>query len=1041
MAPRWFAAFGLLLLLLFRGIAAAQTMVLDDFRDASRWQAAASDQVKATLRRDGEALCLDYDFNGVSGYAFMRRDLPIELPAHYEFRLKLQGSGPPNDLQMKLVDASGDNVWWMNRPNHRLPSSPTTLRIKRRMIDFAWGPTQDRTLKHPASIEFVIAAGRGGGKGSLCLHELSLLALPPPSATPPDAVVESSAGQGAARLLQSNGAAGWSAPAGAQTLTFDFREAREFNGLLLPWQPGAFATDYEVQTSDDGRSWTTIERVTNARTPLHALFMPESESRYLRLALAKSIGSRYGLQRVELPTPGQWPTQDAMFKTRAGLEPDGRYPRAYRPQQNYWTLVGVDGGAQHSALVSEDGAIELGRGAPSIEPFVRLSDGTLVSWAAVQTTHTLRDGYLPMPSVQWKHAAFTLSTEVAAEGKRDAPTLLVRHRVRNGTDRELRLELLLAARPFQVNPPQQFLSTQGGVSPVRSLAWQDGRLRLNDTLTVQPVDPPARVLASRYHAGPVLDAGEPLAGRLDDPQELAEAALVYPLVVPPHGERVVAWTSPLAGADARQPTRANGIDARFDAVAAHWRERLNRLQLKLPPAARPIHDTLRSTLAQILMSRNGPALQPGTRSYARSWIRDGAMMEAGLLRVGEVDAVREFIDWFAPRIFASGKVPCCIDQRGADPVVENDSHGEFIYAVAEQWRHTRDPAALQRLWPKVESATRYMESLRQSERIPANREGDRASWWGLMPRSISHEGYSEKPMHAYWDNFWALRGYKDAVEIAAALGRDADAKQFARWRDEFQADLVASIRTAAKQHGIGFIPGAAELGDYDPTSITVGLNPAQAGDVLPPELLAGTFDRYWHESVKRRDGQRDWNDYTPYELRNVGAFTRLGYPQRAHAMLAFFFGDQRPRGWNQWAEVVARDPRLPRFLGDMPHAWVSSDYIRSALDLFAYERDADRSIVIGAGIPSEWLDDEGIAVSGLSTPYGRLGYRMKRLPNGDVQLDVDAGSAMPPGGLVLRWAADGALPAAQIDGRLLNWQERELRIDRQPARVLLKPAR
>ena len=39
---------------------------------------------------------------------------------------------------------------------------------------------------------------------------------------------------------------------------------------------------------------------------------------------------------------------------------------------------------------------------------------------------------------------------------------------------------------------------------------------------------------------------------------------------------------------------------------------------------------------------------------------------------------------------------------------------------------------------------------------------------GIIAPSISHEGYSAKPMHSYWDNFWALRGYKDAADIAAA---------------------------------------------------------------------------------------------------------------------------------------------------------------------------------------------------------------------------------------------------------------------------------
>ena len=87
----------------------------------------------------------------------------------------------------------------------------------------------------------------------------------------------------------------------------------------------------------------------------------------------------------------------------------------------------------------------------------------------------------------------------------------------------------------------------------------------------------------------------------------------------------------------------------------------------------------------------------------------------------------------------------------------------------------------------------------------------------------------------------------------------------------------------------------------------------------------------------------------------MGTFVRLGWRQRAQELLDFFFADRRPPGWNQWAEVVGREPRQPRFVGDMPHGWVASDFIRSALDLFAYEREADNALVLAAGLPcSGW---------------------------------------------------------------------------------------
>ena len=50
---------------------------------------------------------------------------------------------------------------------------------------------------------------------------------------------------------------------------------------------------------------------------------------------------------------------------------------------------------------------------------------------------------------------------------------------------------------------------------------------------------------------------------------------------------------------------------------------------------------LRSSLAHMLMSRQGPILQPGTRSYNRSWIRDGAMMAEGLNRLGLPESFEE----------------------------------------------------------------------------------------------------------------------------------------------------------------------------------------------------------------------------------------------------------------------------------------------------------------------------------------------------------------------------------------------------------------
>ena len=945
---------------------AADTVLLDDFRDAARWQASASDQVRSSLERGPRgSLCLRYDFAGVSGYAVARRALPLVLPPHYAFTLRLSGEGSPNAFQLKFVDASGDNVWWRNIPAYTPPARPTDLRIRQRQVEFAWGPTADKLLQRAAAIELVVASGEGG-RGRLCFERLALHRLDPPGPA-----VEPRLGH---------------AP-GATTL--DLGRPTEFNGITWRWAgPGPHAA--RVEASDDGRRWRRLHTLRASRRGTVALWLPEQEARYLR------VTSRSRVEALRAPSPADWPDRNALLRTLAAHAPASAFPRAFHGQQNYWTLVGVDGGAARSALISEDGAIEPRRAGPSLEPVLIDAGGRLIGWAEVQRTNGLVDDHLPLPVVQWRHPRVAMRIEAAADGPREAPQLLLRYTVHNVHWERQQFTLALALRPWQVNPPQQFLNTPGGFAPVRQLAWNGPTLALDGQPWLRTVQPPAEVRAARGDdADALLDDAPPLRALADD-SGFGSARLAWPMTLEPGERRTVHLLLPLGDKAPAAATSAD-VDARFDAIAAHWRERLNRVRFTLPPEAKPLQDSLRSALAHMLLSRDGPALQPGTRSYARSWVRDGAMMVAGLLRLGEVDAARDFVRWYAGFLFASGKVPCCVDRRGADPVAENDSHGQFIHAVAELWRHTQDRALVAELWPMVDAAARYMETLRQSERKPGP-----PGFFGMMPASISHEGYSAKPMHSYWDNFWALAGWRDAVLLAEVSGHGARAAELQRQHDEFRRDLGASLAAVMARHRIPHLPGAAELGDFDPSSSTLIFSPAGAEDLVPRAVLDATWDRYWSEVASRRQ-RSDWADYTPYELRSVSALLRLGHADRARAMLDFFHADQRPAGWNQWAEVVGRVEREPRFIGDMPHAWISSDYIRSALDLLAHERDSDGALVLAAGVPAAWLAAGPVGIEGLGTAHGRLSYHLKKADERTLRLDIGAGLRTPPGGLWLAW--------------------------------------
>src|SRR4029079_13510323 len=167
-------------------------------------------------------------------------------------------------------------------------------------------------------------------------------------------------------------------------------------------------------------------------------------------------------------------------------------------------------------------------------------------------------------------------------------------------------------------------------------------------------------------------------------------------------------------------------------------------------------DTMPTAVGHVLVNRDGAALQPGPRRYTRAWIRDGAIMAAALLRVGCIEEAVEFVRWYAAFPRADGFVPCVVDANGPDWLVEHDSHGELVFAVAECFRFTGNRAFVQELWPAVRKGVRHLEALRALRLSPDYETRENRAPHGPLPESASHEGYLAQPVHAYWDDFWAV---------------------------------------------------------------------------------------------------------------------------------------------------------------------------------------------------------------------------------------------------------------------------------------------
>ncbi len=613
--------------------------------------------------------------------------------------------------------------------------------------------------------------------------------------------------------------------------------------------------------------------------------------------------------------------------------------------------------------MNTDGMVEVRKASFSLEPML-LVGGRLFTWADVQAKQSLESRWIPVPTSAWEGRDWGLciTAETTVSG-----TLRVRYRLENRSQGAMTIRLFVLLRPFQVTPPWQSFRDVGGVSRTRHLIWDAGRLAVDDRTCIVPTSAPSGFGAVTFDAGPVAAslASGVLPGRNEVQDRFGFATGVF---------EFACSVEPQQSVERILECRPSSAPASPNETVFDWSARIRVGQWSGNGWCTSAVEAALTATSHILITRSGAALQPGPRRYTRSWIRDGAMMSAALLRMGHAGEVAEFIRWYAPYQRADGFVPCCVDNQGPDWLVEHDSHGELIALIADHYRFTGDKTLLEDTWMFVERALKCIAGLLE--------EG------GLLPISVSHEGYLAQPVHSYWDDFWALRGVRDAADLARALGRDETAAQSTALAARLERSLFASIEATRAGRGLDFIPGSVEWADFDPTATANAIYLFDVPDGLDRAAVERTFDKYLADWRAKRSGEVAAANYTPYEIRIIGALVRLGRREAALELLRFFLSDRRPPPWNQWPEIAWRDHQAPAHVGDLPHTWIAAEYVLAVRSLFAYEIEAQRSLVLAAGLAPEWLEGAGVEVKAMPTLYGALSYSLRRIDAQILRFDI-----------------------------------------------------
>lgn len=1026
----------------------AQTSSVTKLDIIHGWKIVKAEGVDITIEKikgkSGNAVKLNYNFIKGTGYGGVQKKIPLNFNGNYRFSFYIKADSPNNNFEFKLLDSTTNNVWWSNNHNFEFPPKWEKFVINKRDIQFAWGPAKDKELLKTEYLEFTIAS-YNGGKGSVSIDGLEFEEIPDRDLLVQTEYSSTENNRDLNNAFDGSNLTTWkSITDKPQEIIINFKHLKEYGGIVIDWEKYYNAEKFEILSSDNMLKWEKLYAVERGNPERNYIYLKNGESVYLKIKLIKSGGRRFGIKDIAVKEPDFSSDINNFFISIAKDNPRGYFPRYLNKEGTYWTICGVNGDNKE-ALINEDGMVEVDKLHFSIEPFI-YSDNKLITWNDVKEEQQLEKKYLPVPSVLWNKNSLQLQTKIFTDGKANINSVLyIVYSLQNKSSALKEGKLYLTLRPFQVNPYYQFLNNSGGALKIKSIKKTGTSISVNSDKVIIPLVKEDRFGACSFDEGDIsyYISGDslPLHDNISENFGFASGALQYNFRLLPGEEKNYALAVPFYKV---YPGNLNSFnpDSILNNTITNWDNLVTDVKFKLPESADKFVNTIYSNIDYILINRDSAGLQPGSRSYERSWIRDGALTSSALLKFGISMPVKEFIDWYSGYQSENGKIPCVVDKRGPDPVSENDSNGEYLFLLNQYFKFTGDTSFLRSKFTNIKKAVDYLEyliSLRSTDFYKSNNDSIH-SLYGLLPESISHEGYSEKPMHSYWDDFFALRGLKDAIEIAKVLNDYEWGSKVNIIKDKFKNDLYNSINLTIKRKGIDYIPGCAELGDFDATSTSIGVFPCGELNNMPQDKLKGTFDKYFKYFEDRKNSSINWDGYTPYELRIISSLILMGEIERAHELMEFFFKDQRPANWNQWSEVVWKDYRKPAFIGDMPHTWVGSEFLNAARNLLVYEDESDSSLVIGAGLYKEWIDSPmGISIENLPTYYGNLSYSIKK-KNNNYKITIRGNLKIPSGKIILKNFNKGNAPVDVVinNKKSTDFFDNEIIIKEFPAEVNIK---
>lgn len=367
--------------------------------------------------------------------------------------------------------------------------------------------------------------------------------------------------------------------------------------------------------------------------------------------------------------------------------------------------------------------------------------------------------------------------------------------------------------------------------------------------------------------------------------------------------------------------------------------------------------------------RNGlPSFHVGPTIYRGLFLADGAFMlelATMLERIGEARAGIDYLQSF--------ELP-----EGGFNVIDTyyKENGLAAFAIIRHARLTNDKDWLRSKWKTIRGCVHRIQALRKSTMADPS-----APNAGLLPSGAFCDGgvfNNGRPFADYSNSAWCLSGLKWAADAADWLCEKEDA---AAWHAEYD-DFRETFRRAAEKdlredpHGNRYLPIVQGNGDnHTPArgqwAFCHSVYPGgiyEQGD----EIALGNLQMLRDSMVEGVVLDTGWmhGGLWPY----FSSFL-------AHALQWQGFGAEVPQILYDFANhssptLVWREEQKPQGhgyeeVGDMPHNWASTEFLRMILHMLQIDRGDELHLL--EGMPVAWVEPGMVTrLNGIQTPFGSI---------------------------------------------------------------------